>query len=226
MKNLSNLKIRLIDTHIVLLGMEEDWIRLSLPWIARDIAELLGQLEREITSLSDPLERLPILKMTLTQLQLLSTQKKSKSMTEKTSKEFYTNGHFITIDKLDKVDKMQDVIIICQAFELVTFEKYIKKHKGWISLLVYSDQAVILGPLLRGEEYCLFCYRYLVALPFGLDTQSKKEDKENFLDVGLALGKTVKREVKDTLLFDGKNIEVKPFKPFIACPHCSKDESC
>ena len=226
MKNLSNLKIRLIDTHIILLGMEEHWIRLSLPWIARDIAALLGQLESERTPNDDPLERLPILKMTLTQLQIRSTQKELKNSSEKTPQDFYANRHFVTIDKLDKVDKMHDVIILCQASELVIFEKYIKKHKGWMSLLVYSDQAVMLGPLLRAENYCLFCYRYLVALPFGLATQSKKEDKENFLNAGLTLGKTVKREAKDTLFFDGKNIEVKPLKPFIACPHCSKDESC
>ncbi len=223
---MKKLKIRLIDTHnIILLGIEEHWIRLSLPWIARDIAELLGQLESK-TTVSDPLERLPILKMTLTQLQLRSTQKESKKSSPKSPKEFYVNGHLVTIDKLDKVDKMQDVIVVSKASELVTFENVITEHKGIISLLVYSDQAVMLSPLFRSEEYCLFCYRYLIALPFGLSSQSKKEDEKNFLEVGRVLGKTVERDVSETLFFDGKNIEVKPFVPFIGCPHCSKDESC
>ena len=225
MKNLNSLKIRLIDTHIILLGIEEHWIRLSLPWIARDIAELLGQVESKTTS-DDPLERLPILKMTLTQLQIRSTQKELKNSSLKSPKEFYTNGHLVTIDKLNEVDKMQDVLVVSKASELMTFENSIKEHQGWISLLIYSDQAVMLSPLFRADEYCLFCYRYLIALPFGLTSQSKKEDEKNFLDVGVVLGKTVKRDTSETLFFDGKKIEVKPFVPFIGCPHCSKDESC
>ncbi|RUM76592.1 MAG: hypothetical protein DSZ11_00370 [Sulfurovum sp.] len=230
MKYLSKLKIRTVDSHTIFLGIDSHWSRLTLPWISRDIGLLIGQIEEPNQKDDDPLERLSALKICLTQLSvtyeksLLSTSDNSNIVVKKADS-FYQEAKVIEIKELHNHSESSELIVTTNISELLIYEETIQKHLGVISILVYSDQAVILGPILRGEDYCLFCYRYLLAIPFGLRVADRESEENRFLELGLRLGAVVQRDTKDTLLFDGKDITVKPFLPFVGCPTCFEKSS-
>ena len=227
MKNLKQLKIRTIDSHTVLLGINDHWFRLNLPWISRDIGMLIGQLEQSGQEHDDPLERLPVLKILLTQLSLTSEEKSTpqKQTSTEDAKLFYSEAMIIPLKALEKHRDEPKLIVTTTISELLLYEKDISKHKGLISLLVYSDQAMVLGTILKGIDYCPFCYRHLLATPFGLSTPNREKEEKQFLKLGFQLGKIVERKEEEMLFFDGKSIKVEPFRPFIGCPSCFSNES-
>ena len=219
MKNLANLQITTVDSHTIFLGIDSSWLRLTLPWISRDIGLLMGQLEEPNKKHNDPLERLSALKISLTQLGVAS--KKTLSVDSlKVAKEFYKKAEVIALKDLDNYNEKSELIVTTTVSELLLYEQGIQKYLGVISLVVYSDQAVILGPILTGTDYCLFCYRHLLAIPFGLRVADKKSEEDRFLELGIGLGAVVNRDNKETLFFDGKEITVNPFLPFVGCPSC------
>ena len=227
MKYLSKLQIRTVDSHTIFLGIDSDWSRLTLPWISRDIGILIGQLEEPNKKHNDPLERLSALKICLTQLDIAYEKSLSDSSPKilKEAKRFYKEAEVIEIKELHNYSENSELIVTTNISELLIYEEIIQKHLGVISLLVYSDQAVILGPILSGKDYCLFCYRYLLAIPFGLRVADRESEENRFLEIGLRLGAVVERDTKETLFFDGKEITVKPFLPFVGCPTCFEKSS-
>ena len=230
-QNLEKLQIRTINAHTIFLGMGNEWSRLSLPWISRDIAMLIAQLEEPEINHDDPLERLSLLKMFLTQLSGRFEHSKS-SINEKTEKEkielspkaFYREAEPIALKELVHHKASPKLIVRTDVSELLLHEEVIKRHEGLISLLVYSDQAVMLGSVLSGSRHCLFCYRHLLAVPFGLRNPNKVEEENRFLELGMQLGSMVERKLEENLLFNGESIELTPMHPFIGCPHCFQEE--
>ena len=221
MKYLNKLQIRTVDTHTVLLGLEGRWSRLSLPWVSRDIGMLIAQLEEKNRTDDDPLERLSALKICLTQLQHASQQSNTLIKQEREeAKLFYNEAKVIPLRELIHHKEEQGLIVTARVSELLLNEQAIQNHVGYLSLLLYSDQAVMLSPVILGKDYCPFCYRHLLAIPFGLRTPYKGREEEAFLETGIQLGKMLERGENETLYFEGKAIELEPLLPFIGCPTC------
>lgn len=227
------LQARILDMHTVLLGKNKRWIRLSLPWLARDIATLIQSSQKDAKDKEtlDPLNRLPALRMVLMQLEVTTETEIEVEMEEEwyrfgnssCSLSYHSQAKIIHVGEPIPVNG--NICYVCDPLSLLEFETlFIHRHpNALLSLLVYTDQALMIGPILPTKAYCPVCFAYLASIQLGLPTTDPQQEKI-FLQTGLALARSTTRKLNESVFFDGKMLELKPFTPFIGCPHCFPSE--
>ena len=214
----TNLQARLIDLHTVVLGNDERWMRLSLPWLARDLAQLLTIIRTD--SVGDPADaqRLTALRLVLARLEDETAENESPTST------LCPQTHFrqaTLIGQDETLPEIGPVVWRCHPSALLDLEAALagRDPNAATALLVVSAQAVIASPVLPTQRFCPLCFRYLAAPVFGLQADESVEEQA-MTAVGLALARTVERQSSDALIYDRRGLEIEPFVPFIGCPQC------
>jgi hypothetical protein len=215
--NTAGLQVRIIDMHTVLLGGDKHWLRLSLPWLSRDISLLMEQIR--VGADEDKLERIPALRAALIQL-----DNREPDIVDSPSKTICPRVYHceaMTVHAGKPVPATAPIVYLCTPQQFLELDKLLlQREKGaLLSIIVYSENAVMVGPVLPGKNYCPLCLGYLAAPMFGLQNKDT-ERRKVMLDTGLALARSVSRKPTDTIKFDSKALDIHPFQPFIGCPEC------
>jgi hypothetical protein len=220
---IEHLQARIIDMHTVILGKHNQWVRLSLPWLARDIASLIDQIRTDEITESNTLDRIPALRFALAKLNVNQPSDETiHSVIEMpTISPVQYHRDSLIVKAGEAVPTKEDITYLCKPQDLLNIETIItQRQKGaLLAIVCYSENAVMLGPILPTSAFCSLCFSYLAAPTFGLETRGG-EDEKSMLNTALALAQSVRRQQNDTVIFDKKSLIISDFIPFIGCPTC------
>jgi hypothetical protein len=215
------LQARILDPHTVLLGRGAEWIRLSLPWLARDLAELLYQARGSANPDASDLdkERIAALRLVLAKLEAGVAAPIVSAPSTPCPLAHYRAAALIEGDA--ETPAGSPIVWLLRPAQMFDLEARLARRDADAptSLLVYSATAVMVGPVLAARDYCPLCLRYLASPVFGLAGLEQAEESYR-LQAGLALARSVVRNADDVLVFEHDSLKVEAFLPFIGCPQC------
>ncbi len=214
------LQARIIDMHTVFLGNGERWIRLSLAWLARDLADLIRSIRSGSTGNAADAQRLLALRLVLAKLEAKEAPADNPPPIATLCP--ITHFRLAALSGQDqRLPQNGPAVWCCHPSALLDLETVLAGRDPYAvtALLVVSSQAVIVSPVMQVRQFCPLCLRYLVAPVFGLETDEAVEEKA-MADAGLALARTVERKASDSLIFDRSGLQIQAFAPFIGCPQC------
>ncbi|MCX7099254.1 MAG: hypothetical protein NTV43_15250 [Methylococcales bacterium] len=145
------LQARIIDTHTVQLGNGENWTCLSLPWLARDLAELLYQARGRASPNATDLdkERIAALRLVLTQLETDIEPFTATVTSMPCPVKYYREATVIEAD--EKIPAAGPVVLVLRPTQMFALEEKLalRDADALTSVLVYSGVAVMVGPVLE-----------------------------------------------------------------------------
>lgn len=217
-----NLAARIIDTHTVILGQHGNWVRLSLPWLARDIAGLIEQIRTNNITESKTLDRIPALRFALAKLNVTEPNEACSRVPTThavTPTQYHRDSHVIRPG--DEISTQGAITYLCKPQDLLNLETFLAQCHAdtLLCIITYSECSAMIGPILKTRDYCPLCLSYLAAPLFGLGG-NLGNDEEAMRNTALALAQSVRRQANDTVVFDGESLAVSSFVPFIGCPQC------
>lgn len=205
--------------HTVFLGRDGCWIELSLPWLARDLARLVAQIRGG--TLTDPADsqRISALRLVMARLEAESAPRRPCATSVPVATSFHRDAEIVHAGSF--LPERTPIVYACAPTDTLELEHLLdKRHPAsLLSVIVHSASGVIVGPVLESAQYCSLCLRYLAGASFGLERRDGTEEQE-MLNLGLALARTIKRQARDTIIFQDDSLKVQPFVPFVGCPTC------
>lgn len=216
----ASLEARIVDMHTVFLGNGASWLRLSLPWLARDLAELIRCARTGHSAELADSQRVAAIRLALAKLEAgAATDDPPSSASAFCPKAHYRDA--VIVEENDALPDVGPIVYLCRPKGMLDLEERLafRDSRAATAVLVYSSQGAIAGPVLAARRYCPLCFRYMAAPVFGLEHDDEAAE-EAMRHAGLALARTVSRQVGDTVVFTGKTLTIEPFVPFIGCPKC------
>lgn len=225
MKNwIDNTCARIIDQHTVMLGNGNSWIRVELPWLARDIVHLVKCACSDEKIDVKERERVAAIRIVLSKLhneneKIVNAPIEVSPSAIINSKEYFRTATVIRSNSAIPFDG--PIILICTPNQLLTLESFLENRslEAITSVVVLSGDAVIIGPILKTRDLCLLCFRYMAAQTFNIH-EKDSPDNEYMLNAGLAIARVLERRIEDVITISNGSVKFIPHAPFIGCPKC------
>jgi hypothetical protein len=221
----SGLRVRILDMHTVSLGRDGHWTALSLPWLARDLPHLMTRLAAGDGATGDgagaDAQRLAALRLVLATLDAGETSTAPAALA---GPPIDARDHHHAAKRINAGRPLPPegpLVILARPAELLDLWPAVAARRpgSAVSVIVYSDLGVLVGPTVQSERLCPLCFRFMTGIELGLDGEDARAATA-MRTLGLALARALPRSADDTLILRDGQLRCEPFVPYIGCPTC------